>query len=90
MSDAVHHMRDLAKVIREPMPITLAPRNMRIAIFAPKISKRWLSGELVEMKGRSGFRWRIYDYPGIGNIAYPHRHFSPESWLPIEQSKETK
>lgn len=44
------------------------------------LDTQWHKAILTSVHGRRGLRWKVHNYPGKTNVAYPHRDFQPEEW----------
>jgi hypothetical protein len=69
-------------MISEPQPVSLAPRDREILIYAPSLSCHWLKAiwERPRRLGSTCMRWKVFL---LGNWSVAHRDFKPDAWLPL-------
>ena len=61
------------------------PLDEPVLIYAPTVlGPRWHKAVLKRLKGRFGYRWEVFDYPGLGNVSKPVKGFQPDAWREIE------
>lgn len=68
----------------DPMPMSIAPRGRKILVYAPDFSKKWIPAIYDRFRGRYGMRWKVFDWPGKSNSAYPDRSFNPIAWTYLD------
>ena len=67
------------------------PTNRYVLIHAPAIlGPNWHRAICKRLRGRYGNRWKVFGYPGKGNVVHPHRDFQPDDWKELHDVPQEK